>query len=39
MVGGLPFTVHDLSRWPIGAEGVEIIVGALCSQASSVKRI
>jgi hypothetical protein len=27
---GAPFTLEDLGRWPTGAEGVEIIAGALC---------
>jgi hypothetical protein len=27
---GAPFTFQDLSRWPTGAEVVEIIAGALC---------
>lgn len=30
MSGGAPFGLQDLERWPAGAEGVEIIAGALC---------
>jgi hypothetical protein len=30
MGGGALFRLRDLERWPTGAEGVEIIAGALC---------